>query len=319
MVSKELKKQLEKVNSKIDELNEEINNLESKKSNVNSLLLMIFIPFFFWIVSGFNIQGKQIIWACIFILLIWFVYYLLFYIIRTYIRTFKNVKAKFTKYINLKEKVRDDIHSAIDELTPHFSKRAQTSTLMTVIMIVALLIITLYPNFNSDISFNLFNDNSAIFIIIFIFLIVKLVIISQPNRSLKYFLHTEKMVETSFRDEKIRKIASNKKVQYAGVLIYAIIGSIPTVFCIISMLYFIFKYQQFFDLPSNIFLVIIVVQVIAISLMQRYSNIKAQLSIGYEMKIGLINLKKQIEKGKIRSKKKINESLDHILYTKFQI
>ena len=319
MVSKEIKKQMDTIDSKINDLNEEINILESKKSRINQLFLAFFIPFFFWIVSGFNIQGNQIIWACIFILLLWFVYYFIFYIIRTYIRTFKNVKEKFTKYINLKEEVRDNIHEAINRLTPHFSKRAQNSSLMTLVMIVSLLIITISPYYTSDISLNLFEQNSLIFIIIFTFLIVKLIIISQPTRSLKYFHQTEMMVETSFRDEKLRKIASSKKVQYGGVLIYAIIGSIPTIFCIGSVLYFILKYKQFFDLPLNIFFVIVVIQLVTIILMQRYSNIMAQLSLGYDMKKELTNLKKQIEQGKIKSKKKIEESLDHVLYIKFQI
>lgn len=309
----------DKVNNKIDNINEEIKELENKRNKINQIFTTIYIALFFWIVSGFYISGNEIIWGCMLVFIVWCSYYFIFYVIRAHRNIYVSVKTNFTKYINLNTETRDDIHNSIDKLTPHFSKRSQHSRLMSFVILTSLIIIVVAPYTIQGITINLYGDNELIMIFLFLIIIVKLIIISQPTRSLKYFHETEKQVESAYKDEKLREIASNRKVQNAAVWIMAIVGSLPSLFCIGSIIYFSYLNRAFFDLQLTNTLVILFILLITSYLMQKYSHIIAQLSIGKEIKNSLYVLLNRIEHGKIRSTKKIENELEEILYTRFKI
>lgn len=318
MNPEEVEKQRKKVENKLNDLTLEINEFTSKKNHIIELLTAIYISLFFWIVSGFQISGNQIISACLLIFLLWCIYYLLFYVIRAYKNMSVSVEDKFTTYINLEQEKREDIHDAINKLTPHFSKRAYHSVIMTIIMFVCIIIIFLSSHFISNISINLFNTNRIIMILLFVIILGKLIIVIQPNRSLNYFHKGEIRAESFFRDEKIKKIASSKKVQKFAVFIMTLIGSLPSLFCIGSTIYLFYKHQDLFNLSLPIIIVILVVLLISSYLMQCYSNIVAQLSLGNEIRNSLYDLRERIDQRKIRSIEKIQDEFNEILYTKLK-
>lgn len=306
------------VKTKINDLKEEIRDLESKKNQCSALYFTIYISFFFWLLSGVSLTGNQIIWALILILFVWFISHLTLYKLKSYLYTYRTTKNKFTKYINLKQDVRNELHGSIDKLTPHVMKQVNQSLLMTIVMLICLTIITVLPFLNSDVTINIFNDYIWIIILLYVILIGKLIIVIQPNRSFNYFHKSETKVESMLSEDKLRSIASSWKVQKMTLFIFIFLGIIPSILGIGSIIYLIIKYWNFLDLPIEFFLVIIVVLIITIYVMQKYFRVLTNLSLGYEMRKQLNNLQNRIDNEEITEPDSIKEEFDNIMYSTLQ-
>ena len=308
------------IEEQLAQLKEDGNDKKSSKRYYDAAIYCFLIVILGWIVVPLSIVGNQIIEVCLVLMVVWFSYEFFFFSIPQSKSVFRTSKKYLDTYIGMSQNERDEIHDAVERVTPSLSKTGTASSIMFVFIALLFIVLVVSPFIVDDITFNVVASRPLMTLFLFFVIGFNLIILVGFNRSVRGMHKYEKIVEKhSFSDENTMKIIERFNLKKFGPWWFVIWGNVPMVLSIVFLLFIIVESFYLFDLPLNILGGLIVIQLVMIYLLRKRYILLSHIVLSYQIQNNLINLRERMEKGKIRKIQNILDEYDNIMYKQLSL